>query len=175
MLFLPLPRFWLWAWLAVVALLWTAMLSYGFWHERLPHFLSFWKRLPLTSAGFRAAWWKGLPISIVFQLLVVQAHVLLGHAVGLHLSWVAYGFMVCLVALASAVPISFNGFGVREAGYIGIAGYFGGGHDAAAAMAALWVVVLTLAALPGGIILWRLGGFGALAEAKAKTVPEGDG
>lgn len=173
MLFLVLPHSWLWVWAIAAILLWAILFFYGLWHDRLPRFLSFWKRLPLTSAHFRAAWWKGLPLSIVFQLLVVQTHVLLGHAVGLHLSWAAYGFMVCLVALASAVPISFNGFGIREAGYIGLAGYFGGGHDAAAAMAALWVVVMTLAALPGGIILWRLGGLGALAEAKA--IPEGDG
>jgi len=168
MLFLPIPGTWMVIWMGTAILLWMAMFTYGLWHALLPRFLAFWKALPLMSAGFRRAWWKGLPLSVVFQLMVVVAHMLLGHAVGLHLSWAAYGFMVCLVALASAVPVSFNGFGVREAGYIGIAGYFGGGHDAAAAMATLWIVVLTLSALPGGIVLWRLGGLGALTAAKSE-------
>jgi uncharacterized membrane protein YbhN (UPF0104 family) len=91
-------------------------------------------------------------------MLVVQAHVLLGMAVGMELSWFAYGFMVCLVALASALPVSFNGFGIREAGYVSLATWFGASAEAAGAMAALWVLVLLIAALPGGYVLWKMGG-----------------
>jgi len=104
------------------------------------------------------AWWKSLPASLVFQALVVQAHVFLGLAVGLSLSWPEYGVMVCLVALASALPLSFNGFGIREGGYVGFATYFGASGETAAAMAALWVAVLVMASLPGGMVLWRMGG-----------------
>jgi uncharacterized membrane protein YbhN (UPF0104 family) len=163
MLFLKLPSIWIWSWNAGVLLLFAAILTISFWWPVLQASgwhgkWSGWKALQLTSSGFYMAWWKSLPISILFQILVIQAHVFLGMAVGLELSWFAYGFMVCLVALASALPVSFNGFGIREAGYVGLATWFGASSEAAAAMAMLWVLVLAIAALPGGVVLWRMGG-----------------
>jgi len=163
MLFLELPSLWVWGWNISLLLLFAAILTTSFWWPVLQASgwngkWSGWKELPLASSGFHMAWWKSLPVSILFQILVVQAHVFLGMAVGLELSWFAYGFMVCLVALASALPVSFNGFGIREAGYVGLASWFGAGSEAAAAMAMLWVLVLAIAALPGGVVLWKLGG-----------------
>jgi len=159
---LDLPQQWWIAWLGAVFVLWAGMLTYSFWHRRLPRWMKRWQSLPIDQPAFYRAWWKGLLLSILFQMLVVEIHVILGHAAGLNMSWSAYGIMVSLVALASAIPVSFNGFGVREAGYVGMAAYFGGSADAAAVMAALWVVVLAVAALPGAWVLWRLGGSSVL-------------
>jgi len=89
---------------------------------------------------------------------MVQAHVFLGMAVGLHMSWPAFAVMVGLVGLMAFLPISLNGLGVREAGYVGFAVYFGADASAAAAMSVLWLVVLSLASLPGAVVLWRIGG-----------------
>lgn len=163
MLFLTLPSLWVWGWNVGLLLMFVAMLTTSFWWPGLQASgwsgkLSGWKDLQLTSSGFNRAWWKSLPVSILFQALVVQSHVFLGMAVGLDLSWFAYGFIVCLVALASALPVSFNGFGIREAGYVGLATWFGASAEAAGAMAMLWVLVLVLVALPGGVVLWRMGG-----------------
>jgi len=167
MFFLTLPLWWLLLWNAALAVLLLVSCATPWWWPRLLASAwiakrdgkgSGWKSLQINSPAFRLAWWRSLPVSLLFQVLVVQAHVFLGLAVGLELSWFAYGFMVCLIALASALPLSFNGFGIREAGYIGLVVYFGGSSEAAAAMAALWVLVLLIAALPGGFILWRLGG-----------------
>jgi len=159
---LDLPQQWWIAWLGAVFVLWAGMLTYSFWHRRLPRWMKRWQSLPIDQPAFYRAWWKGLLLSILFQMLVVEIHVILGHAAGLNMSWSAYGIMVSLVALASAIPVSFNGFGVREAGYVGLAAYFGGSAEAAAVMAALWVVVLAVAALPGAWVLWRLGGSSAI-------------
>ncbi len=163
MLFLDVPVLWMLLWNAGVVMLFAMLLASPWWWPRLAASgwsgkLSGWKTLPLTAPALQWAWWKSLPVSLLFQILVVQAHVLLGMAVGMELSWFAYGFMVCLVALASAVPVSFNGFGIREAGYVGIATWFGASAEAAGAMAALWVLVLLIAAIPGGIVLWNMGG-----------------
>ncbi len=155
---LDLPRRWVMVWLGAVLVLWITMLTCSFWHRRLPRLMKRWQSLPIDQPSFRRAWWKSLPLSILFQVLVVETHVILGHAAGLQMSWPAYGVMVCLVALASAIPVSFNGFGIREAGYVGFATYFGGDAEAAAVMAALWVIVLAIAALPGAWVLWRMGG-----------------
>jgi len=170
MLAIDLPDVWLVIWLAAVAMLWLAILTYGCWAPRLPRAFSSWKALPISTPPFHAAWWRSMPISLVFQVLVVQAHVLLALSVGLELSWPTLGFIVGLVGLASAVPISFNGFGIRETGYVGLAVYFDGSSDAAAAMAALWVVVLVIVAIPGSIVLWRLGGTKALKKTGPKSV-----
>jgi len=154
-----------WAlWLGAVVILWTGMLTYSFWHQRLPELMKHWQSLPIDQPAFHFVWWKSLLLSVSFQALVVEAHAILGHAAGLHMSWSAYGVMVSLVALASAIPVSFNGFGVREAGYVGFAAYFGGNTEAAAVMAALWVIVLAIAALPGAWVLWRLGGSTAIRQ-----------
>ena len=109
-------------------------------------------------------WWRSLPVSLLFQMLIVQVHMFLGMAVGLEMSWAAYSIMVGLVALVATLPISLNGFGVREAGYVGFATYFGANADAATAMAALWVIVLAIAALPGAWVLWRMGGIRELRK-----------
>jgi uncharacterized membrane protein YbhN (UPF0104 family) len=163
MFFLPMPSLWAWGWNAGLMVVFAVILTTPFWWPRLQASdssgkWSGWKTLPLVSPEFNTAWWKSLPVSILFQILVIQAHVFLGMAVGMEMSWFAYGFMVCLIALASALPVSFNGFGIREAGYVGLATWFGAGTEAAAAMAMLWVLVLVIAALPGGFFLWRMGG-----------------
>ncbi len=162
---------WRLAWLALAGLAWLGMLLHPWWWPifcRLPtpERFSGWKRLPLDGEVFRRAWLLALPASVLFQLMVVQAHVWLGQAAGLQLDWSAYAVLVCLVALASALPLSLNGLGVREAGYVGLAAYFGGQPEAAASMAILWLFVLIVVALPGGMVLWRLGGVSALRRSR---------
>ncbi|RMG91111.1 MAG: UPF0104 family protein [Zetaproteobacteria bacterium] len=158
---------WRLTWLVMAGLAWFGMLLHPWWWPMfcrfpVPERLSGWKRLPLEGTAFHRAWLLALPASVIFQLMVVQAHVWLGQAAGLDLSWSAYAVLVCLVALASALPLSLNGLGVREAGYVGLAVYFGGQPEAAASMAILWLFVLIVVALPGGIVLWRLGGLSGL-------------
>ncbi|EAU53411.1 lysylphosphatidylglycerol synthase transmembrane domain-containing protein [Mariprofundus ferrooxydans] len=149
---------WWWGWLALVAGMWIAMPLLPMLTGWLPERLAKLKALPLRDSHFQRMWWQSMPLSFVFQMIIIQAHVFLGLAVGLHMAWPAYAVMVGLVAVVSMLPISLNGFGVREAGYVGFVAYFGGDQAAAAAMAALWVIVLTLSSLPGLYVLWRMGG-----------------
>ncbi|MDX8396219.1 MAG: lysylphosphatidylglycerol synthase transmembrane domain-containing protein [Mariprofundaceae bacterium] len=172
MLFFSWPMIWWVSWLGPVCALWVAMLIYPWVHrnviDRLPEKLRKIKELPLTEKVFKKMWWRSLPLSFVFQLMMVQAHVFLGMAVGLEMGWPAYAVMMGLVALVATLPISLNGFGVREAGYVSFAIYFGGDSDAATAMAALWVIVLGLASIPGAWVLWRMGGLKSM-QRKART------
>jgi len=156
------------SWLGFVGAMWAVMLVYPWLHARLPKKLSIIKQLPLHETLFQRMWWKSLPVSLIFQILIVQAHVFLGMAVGLDMNWAAFAVMVGLVALVATLPISLNGFGVREAGYVGFATYFGASADAATAMAALWIIVLAIAALPGAWVLWRLGGMKVLKGSSEK-------
>jgi len=162
--FFSWPLAWWISWLCIMLAMWGIKLAYPWLHTRLPIFLAKVKQLPLHQREFQRMWWKSLPVSLVFQLLIVQAHWCLGMAVGLDMPWAAYAVMVGLVALVAILPISLNGFGVREAGYVGFAVYFQASVDAATAMAALWVIVLALASLPGAWVLWRMGGMRHLKE-----------
>lgn len=162
MLFFEWPAVWWASWLMLIAAMWGGLLLFPWLHRllvpKLPARLESLKLLPLTAPRFARRWWQSLPVSLLFQMLIVQCHVFLAMAVGLEMSWPAFSIMVGLVALVATLPISLNGFGVREAGYVSFAVYFGGSDEAAAAMAALWVVVLAVAALPGAWVLWQLGG-----------------
>ncbi|OIQ02325.1 MAG: TIGR00374 family protein [Zetaproteobacteria bacterium CG06_land_8_20_14_3_00_59_53] len=159
---IDLPSHWRNLWLLGVAVLWLGMLSYPFWHRRLPGFLHRWQGVAIDTPEFFRAWWRAMLLSLCFQVVMIATTMILGHAAGLEISWAAYGVMVGLVSMATILPVSFNGFGVREAGYVGFASYFGGNPEAAAAMAALWVIVLAVVAAPGAWVLWRIGGTAAL-------------
>ncbi|MDQ6954373.1 MAG: lysylphosphatidylglycerol synthase transmembrane domain-containing protein [Mariprofundaceae bacterium] len=162
MLMFSWPTAWWWSWLTMVAAMWFVMLLYPWLHTHLPEKLAVLKKIPLHRPEFQQMWWRSLPVSLSFQVMIVQAHVFLGIAVGLDMNWAAFSIMVGLVALVATLPISLNGFGVREAGYVGFAVYFGASADAATAMAALWIIILAIAALPGAWVLWRLGGIKSL-------------
>ncbi|MDQ6973659.1 MAG: lysylphosphatidylglycerol synthase transmembrane domain-containing protein [Mariprofundaceae bacterium] len=162
MLFFSWPVAWWVSWFLLLMVMWLGLLLYPWIHVHLPKILNKIQQLPLNSKAFQHMWWKSLPVSFVFQAMVVQAHVFLAMGVGLDMNWAAISIMVGLVALVATLPISLNGFGIREAGYVGFAVYFGGNSESATAMAGLWIIVLSLAALPGAFILWRLGGFKAL-------------
>jgi len=166
MFFFDWSLIWWITWLGVVIAAWAGMLFYPLIDKhlmgRLPEKLEKLKSLPLMERSFQKMWWRSLPISFLFQVLVVQAHVFLGMAVGLEMSWAAFSIMVGLVALMATLPISLNGFGVREAGYVSFAVYFGASGDAATAMAALWIIVLGVASLPGAWVLWQMGGMNSM-------------
>lgn len=162
------PELWL-GWGVLLLAMWGGILVYPWLHGRLPAVMNKIKRLPLNTSLFYRMWWKSMPVSLLFQILVVQAHWLLGTSVGLDMSWPAYAVMVGMVALVAILPISLNGFGVREAGYVGFAVFFQADPEAATAMAALWVLVLAASALPGAWVLWSLGGVKKLKQASEKA------
>jgi len=167
LLFFDWPATVWFGWGALLLGMWGGLLLYPWLHARLPARLARLQELPLHMPEFQRMWWKSLPVSFLFQMLIVQAHFFLGMAVGLEMAWEAYAVMVGMVGLMAILPISLNGFGVREAGYVGFATYFGGSSEAATAMAALWVIVLAITALPGGWVPWRLGGLRAVRRETA--------
>ena len=152
------PLVWWLGWLGGMAVMWIGLIFYPRLHDRIPERFAAIRNLPINDRRLNVRWWRSLPVSFVFQVLIVQAHVFLGMAVGLHMSWPAFAVMVGLVGVMAFVPISLNGLGVREAGYVGFAVYFGADASTAAALSVLWLVVLSLASLPGAVVLWRVGG-----------------
>ncbi|MDX8413148.1 MAG: lysylphosphatidylglycerol synthase transmembrane domain-containing protein [Mariprofundales bacterium] len=149
-------------WSGLVVVMLVVMLGWPWLHRHLPQRLNWLVRLPLAEQGFRRAWLRSLPLSLLVQLLMVQIHFTLGIALGISMPWAAYGVMVGLVALMAMVPISLNGFGIRESGYVGFVLYFGGTEAQGGALAALWLLLIATAALPGLWTVWQLGGIAGL-------------
>jgi uncharacterized membrane protein YbhN (UPF0104 family) len=91
-------------------------------------------------------------ISLVFHVSQVAVQYLLGLATG-----VALPFWYCLVfhplvALATALPVSLGGFGVRESGYVLLLRRIGIRAADAVALSLLWFAVTAVAGLVGGIV-----------------------
>lgn len=98
-------------------------------------------------------------LSVAIQMGGIFANVLLGLAIGLetHNGWLDYLVIVPAISLISMNPLSVNGTGWREYSYLVLFGSVGVGaladvHNQAMALAILWLGVLVLTSLPGGII-----------------------
>jgi uncharacterized protein (TIRG00374 family) len=106
--------------------------------------------------------------SIAFQALVTMQLVLLGRMIGAELSFGLAAVALALVTLATLLPISIGGFGVREGSYAVILAAGGISHTDAVLISLLTVVVLFLATLPGAGELVRRG-FSPAVEGPAKS------
>ena len=91
-------------------------------------------------------------ISLVVHILQIFSQKLLTEALGLH---VPLGFVAMyhpLVALATAVPLTIGGFGLREAAYAALLPYGGINADDAIALGLLWWAVAAIGGLGGGVV-----------------------
>jgi hypothetical protein len=76
----------------------------------------------------------------------------LGHALGIDLPWSFCFILYPLVGTFSALPISFNGIGLREGGYLFLLRTIGVAPEKAVAFGLLWFVIGVLASLVGGLV-----------------------
>lgn len=96
--------------------------------------------------------------SLIFQALVTMQIVFLAKMIGTELPFGLGAVALALVTLATLLPISIGGFGVREGSYVVILAGGGIGHTDAVLISLLTVAALFIATLPGAIALIR-GGF----------------
>ncbi len=94
----------------------------------------------------------GVAWSLVVQGLNVACVMALGFALQLDLPAVAYCVAVPMVALATALPISLAGVGVREAGMAVILAPYGLAESSGIALGFLWLSVTVASGLVGGVV-----------------------
>jgi len=93
-------------------------------------------------------------ISVVFHCTQILLHAVMANAVGAQIPLATLFVVIPLVNIASSLPISWNGLGVRENSYI----YFLTATPAlvsaeqAAAFGALWLLAVTATSAIGGIV-----------------------
>lgn len=93
-----------------------------------------------------------LVLTAIMQSAVILAYYMLGAGIGIKLSIVTYFAVIPIVFLASSIPISIGGIGVREGALVGLLIKTGVDTQHGIALSLLYLVVLILSSLPGGAI-----------------------
>jgi uncharacterized membrane protein YbhN (UPF0104 family) len=91
-------------------------------------------------------------LSGIFHLSQVATLVLLAEAVGLEIPGTYFLVFGPLVNIFSSLPVSWNGLGVREAGYIYFLGHIGIGSEEAVVYGLLWLALVILGGVVGGVV-----------------------
>ena len=103
--------------------------------------------------------------SLLFQAFVSLQLVFLARAIGVHLAFATAAVALALVTIATLIPISIGGFGVREGTYVVLLGSASINATDATLISLLSVAALFFASLPGAFLLARGGVAPALREA----------
>jgi len=98
---------------------------------------------------------KAFGLSVLNQLLVVLAILLLAPGLGVHLPVFQFMVVLMLVFLASSLPISLGGLGAREATMMTLLLPLGVDPSAVVALSAAYLLVLWSSTLPGAFMLLR--------------------
>ncbi len=104
----------------------------------------YWKDINLAIKVFLC--------SIVFHTIVILINILIALSLNIYIPISYYFIFVPLVSFLSAIPISFNGIGIREASYIFFLGFMGVDIEKALAFSILWFIIVVGASLIGGVI-----------------------
>lgn len=106
----------------------------------------------VTYAGNHRIIALTLVISLVAHLIQSWMHILLGRALDLEIPWSYVFILYPLVGIFSALPVSLNGIGLREGGYLFLLRYIDVSSEKAIAFSFLWFIIVALDSLVGGLV-----------------------
>jgi uncharacterized protein (TIRG00374 family) len=105
-----------------------------------------------------AAVWAAFGASVALQALVVWYYYAVAHALRIPLPLAACFLMVPLCTLIQTVPVSFNGWGIRESVFIVYFGQVGLPRDNALAFSLVGAGLIVLLSLSGAVVWTYRGG-----------------
>jgi uncharacterized membrane protein YbhN (UPF0104 family) len=147
-----LPSWMAWALAAGVAAV-LVLIVVG-WLVGRGRFASLWTSAPLVLEFFRRpgtlAFVAGL--SFLLQGLVVVVTIFNAMALGLDVPLVFYFILIPLIAVATMIPVSLNGLGVREGAFVFFMAQVGVPEAQALSLALLWLMVLVASSAIGGLV-----------------------
>lgn len=111
--------------------------------------------------------WRVVYLSVVIQISAILFFLFAARAVGITIPTVSFFVVVPLAVIASMVPISLNGLGLREGAFVGLLQIFGVAASVAGAFAVLARLVDFVVAAFGGIVF-------ALRDARRTELSEVD-
>lgn len=91
-------------------------------------------------------------LSMINHLVQLWMHLLLGRALDVQIPWSYALILYPLVGSFSALPVSLNGIGLREGGYIYLLGLIDISEEKAFAFGILWFALVVLDSLIGGVV-----------------------
>ena len=113
------------------------------------------KNVQLALQAYRGHWHilvQAMLLSLIVHFLQSWMQVLIGHALEVEIPW-SYGLIIYpLVGTFSALPISLNGIGLREGGYLFLLRRIGISSEKAIAFGLLWFIIIALDSLIGGVV-----------------------
>jgi len=116
-------------------------------------------------SAYRADLVNVLAGSVAVQILRVLQTYYLGLALGLTLPLVIYFALVPIILLIVLMPITINGIGTAQAGFVWLFGRAGTSSAAAFALSVLFLGIAVVGNLPGGL-LYLTGGMNSGGKAK---------
>ena len=96
---------------------------------------------------------KIIAVSILFHIMVVAIHILIGWDLNLSISWSYYLILYPASAILTSLPVSVNGMGIREWAYMFYLGLIGITSSAAFIFALYWGVLMLVTGLIGALFL----------------------
>lgn len=92
-------------------------------------------------------------LSFILQSLMIIVYIVLARALGLDIPPTMFFIAVPLVFVASTLPFTIGGLGVREGALVAVLGLFGVGMIPSGQLASVYLIALWLSVIPGG---WSL-------------------
>jgi glycosyltransferase 2 family protein len=151
---IPTPIHW-----AVIAVATTILGGWALLPHAVSRVLSSENRIRRFVEQDLAPYWSDrrllaevVALSLVFHLSQIAALMILTRALGLAVP-LSYCFVFGpLVNIVAAIPISLNGLGVREGGFVFFLSQIGLSQDSAIAFALAWFAVVVVCGLLGGLV-----------------------
>lgn len=114
--------------------------------------------LDLIRLYQRAPWLllSSIAFSLLIQVLVILVYAILGDSLGIELSLASYFLMIPLVMLATNIPVSLGGLGLREGALVAMLVGMGVDYQQGVLLSLLYLLVLWLTTLPGGLVLLKI-------------------
>lgn len=111
-------------------------------------------KLRLALRSYRTRWRvipEAILLSVAIHLIQAWMHLILGQAIGIDIPFSFCIILYPLVGTFAAIPISLNGIGLREGGYLVLLGVIGVNSTQGVAFGLLLFIVVVLDSLTGGV------------------------
>jgi len=108
--------------------------------------------------AFRHAPWRlvqALSLTLVLQSLVALCYAMLGLALGSEVGIWAYFVMIPILFIATNLPISIGGLGIREGIFVTLMVASGMEQQTAIGVSVLYLAILLALTVPGGLVLLK--------------------
>jgi uncharacterized membrane protein YbhN (UPF0104 family) len=92
-------------------------------------------------------------ISLVFHLLQIGLHQVMAAGFGIQIPWAVLLLTIPVINILSSLPISWNGLGVRENGYLFFLAPQFVSREHAIAFGAMWLLAMAISSAIGALVL----------------------